>query len=165
MRSFAGVLECAALHLLTVYYDHGCAICRDEIAAIRLADVGDRIRFVDCSAPDFVAPDPDAPTRDRLMRQLHARSADGQWRVGPAAFAQIYGVVGMPWLARLWGARWLQPLWRRLYPWIAEHRMAIARSPLAPPFLWLLRRAARRAAARRHCADGACARQDAERNT
>lgn len=143
---------------LTVYYDHSCPLCRAEIAAIRVADVEGVIRFVDCSVSEFESADPDAPPRATLMRALHARSADGTWLVGPAAFARIYALVGMPWMARLWGARLLQPLWRRLYPWIAAHRNAAPIRFLAPPFGRLMDWAARRAAGRRHCAAGVCGR-------
>jgi predicted DCC family thiol-disulfide oxidoreductase YuxK len=145
-----------ATSMLTVYYDHSCPICRDEIAAIRGADVEGAIRFVDCSPAGFAVNDAGAPSREALMRLLHAQADDGTWLVGAAAFARIYGLVGMPWMARLWGARLLQPLWRRVYPWIADNRRALSASPLAAPFSRLVHRAAERAAARRRCADGAC---------
>jgi predicted DCC family thiol-disulfide oxidoreductase YuxK len=145
------------MRAITVYYDHSCPVCRDEIAALRRADVDEALRFVDCSPVGFSLPDdPGAPPRAALMRLLHAQDTDGTWLVGAAAFARIYGLVGMPWMSRLWGARMLQPLWRVIYPWIADNRQALSTSPLAAPFNRLVHRAAERAATRRRCADGAC---------
>lgn len=149
---------------ITVWYDASCPLCRAEIGALADADADGVLRLVDCSAPGFDDPDARAAGigRAALMDALHARDADGRWHVGVDAFEAIYRAVGIESVARLWGHPWLKPLWVRVYPWIARHRMALSRLGATRLFEAWVRREARRAAAAR-CAADACRAPGVER--
>lgn len=147
---------------LRIYYDAACPLCAHELHALRDHDREGRLELRDCSSPDFRDADLDAAglTPGLLMRRIHARDADGRWLVGIPVFEAAYGAVGIASVAALWGHRWLRPVWDRLYPWIADHRMQLSRLRLDRPFEWLVRALARRAARRAEraaaCADGGC---------
>jgi predicted DCC family thiol-disulfide oxidoreductase YuxK len=144
---------------LTLYFDDSCPLCRAEMAAITRCDPAGRIRLVDCSASGFDDPDCRAAaiaTAD-LMRRLHARDAEGRWRVGVPAVAAAYAAVGLASLGGFLATPPLQPVLARLYGWLADHRQALSRLGLTGLFGryvdWLARRAARRATS---CHAGAC---------
>ena len=148
---------------LTLYYDHGCPLCRAEMFALKAIDAADRLRLVDCSAAGFA--DADATqagvTVAAMMRRMHARNAAGRWHVGVPAFVVAYGAVGVAGLASALATPRLQPLFARVYGWIADHRIALSRLGLNGLFGacvgWFARRAARRAQVRAAaCHDGAC---------
>jgi predicted DCC family thiol-disulfide oxidoreductase YuxK len=149
---------------LRIYYDARCPLCERELGALSRNDVHARLVLVDCSGADFE--DADA-TRAGLgaalmMRRIHARDADGRWLVGIDVFEAAYRAVGLERIARAWGHPVLRPLWRRHYPWVADHRMRLSRLGLDRPLGWLVERIARRAAARActpgvACVEGACA--------
>ena len=113
---------------LTIYYDHSCPLCRDEVELLRQHNADKRLAFIDCSASDFV--ELQEYSRAAMMRLIHARDARGAWLVGPPVFSAAYQAIGAHSVAALWGARWLQPLWTRLYPWLADNRQSLSR-------LWL----------------------------
>jgi predicted DCC family thiol-disulfide oxidoreductase YuxK len=91
------------------------------------------------------------------MCRLHARDAEGRWRVGVPAVAAAYGAVGLAGLGGFFAAPRLQPLLARLYGWLADHRQGLSRLGLTGLFgryvQWLARRAEKRASA---CHAGAC---------
>jgi len=149
----------AAQFPLTIFYDAGCPLCTKEMQAIKDYDHRDRLRLVDCSGADFV--DADAAcagiVRADMMRLIHARDAAGHWFIGMDVFVLAYREVGIEAMARLWSNRWLRPLWDRLYPWVADHRMGLSRLGFTRAFDLLLRWAAGRA--QKHslaCRDGRC---------
>jgi predicted DCC family thiol-disulfide oxidoreductase YuxK len=117
---------------ITVYYDASCALCRAEIEAMQSRDVHERLRLVDCSAGDFVAPE--GTSRDALMSRIHARDANGVWLRGIDVFAAVYEAGGFPRLARIYRSRLLRPLFDRAYPWIADHRQLLSILGLARLF-------------------------------
>jgi predicted DCC family thiol-disulfide oxidoreductase YuxK len=144
---------------LTVYFDASCALCKREMAVIRLHDVAQRLAWVDCSAADF----DDAPfraegvTRAAMMASLHLQDAAGAWITGVDAFAVLYRSVGMNAMATLWGGKWTRPLTERLYPWVARHRQLLTWTGLPLGFMLLEKYAAWRALRRsRACRVGAC---------
>lgn len=144
---------------LTIWYDAACPMCRAEMGALGRHAPAGSLRLVDCSPPDFHDADAAAAgyTRADFMRLIHARDEDGRWLVGVPVFERAYRLAGLEGMARLFGYRWLRPLWDRLYPWVARHRMAMSRLGLNAAYGWLVERAARRAARRsRACADGRC---------
>jgi len=111
---------------VTVYYDASCPMCAAEMHALKKRDGHGRLTLVDCSAPGF--PDQvEGVSRQAMMERIHARDADGVWRVGVEVFEAAYRAVGLTWTARLWGNRFLRPMWDRLYPWIARHRRLLSR--------------------------------------
>ena len=122
---------------ITVYYDASCGLCSAEIEALKSRDAGGRMRLVDCSAADFVAPE--GATREALMSRIHAKEASGAWLRGVDVFAAVYEAAGFPRVARLYRSRRLRPLLDRAYPWIADHRRLLSALGL-PRFFHLVRR-------------------------
>jgi len=116
---------------LTVYYDASCPLCASEMHALAARDRQARLALVDCAGEDFDDRPfaADGVTRAAMLREIHARAADGRWLKGVDVFAAVYRVAGFPHLARLFASARLRPLWTRLYPWIARnrHRLPLAR--------------------------------------
>ena len=117
---------------LTVFYDASCPLCAREMGALRARDRQGRLEFVDCSAPDFSDEGLRAEgiTRDKLMRLIHVRDAHGRWLVGVAGLEAAYRAVGRERTAKVWGSRYLHPLLRPLYAWVARHRQILSRLTL-----------------------------------
>ncbi|KFN42836.1 thiol-disulfide oxidoreductase DCC family protein [Arenimonas oryziterrae] len=144
---------------LTIYYDAHCPLCVKELGAIKDYDRHDRLRLVDCSGAEF--DDPFARRAgigaEQMMRSIHARDEAGQWFTGVDVFVLAYRQAGIESMARLWSHPWLRPLWDRLYPWVARHRMFLSRLGFTEAFdrlvRWAARRSERQAAA---CRDGRC---------
>ena len=131
---------------LTIFYDQSCPLCTREVALLREFDANGSLRFVDCSPAEFVGLE--GHSRAAMMQFIHARDAAGRWLVGAPVFAAAYGVCDLRLFAKLWGARWLQPMWRVAYPLIANNRRILSRlgglSLLDHFVRWEARRAARR---------------------
>ncbi len=150
---------------LRIYYDAQCPLCTRELHALVRHDVRGRLQLVDCSGGDFDDPDASRAGLDAglLMRRIHAIDATGRWCTGVTVFEAAYRAVGMDTMARTWAHPWLRPLWDRIYPWIADHRMLLSGLHLDGAFGWLVERAARRAARRQvaraeaGCVTKACA--------
>ena len=117
---------------ITVYYDASCGLCRAEIEAMKSRDAADRLRLVDCSSADFVAPE--GVPREILMSRIHARDADGAWLRGIDVFAAVYEAAGFPRIARFCRIRTLRPLLDAMYPWVADHRQLLSALGLARLF-------------------------------
>lgn len=132
---------------VTVYFDASCPLCRAELTALKAHDREDRLCLHDCSATDFRDGDVERAglTRADLMRAIHARDQAGRWFVGIDVFVLAYRAGGIEWLARLWASPRLRPLWDRLYPWVARHRMGLSRLGVSAAFNFVLRRIAARA--------------------
>lgn len=151
---------------LTIYYDASCPLCATELHTLRDHDRTCQIRLVDCSAPGF---DDSALAaagypRAELMRLIHARDTAGHWYRGIDVFVHAYRAAGLESVAHSFEHPLLKPVWERIYPWIARHRMLLSRLHLGAGYGWLVRRAARRAAARAAaarkaaCGSGTCPR-------
>lgn len=90
---------------LTIFYDGSCIVCSREMEVYRRKSHGDRLRFVDISAPDFVAEDY-GRTLEQFMAQLHVRDASGRYYLGVDAFPAIWQALpdsGYRWFAELIG--------------------------------------------------------------
>lgn len=137
----------AASFPLTIYYDASCPLCAREMHALKDYDRGQRLRLVDCSEVGFS--DPDAAdagvTRAQMMELIRARDADGRWFVGVDVFVLAYEAAGLAGISSLWANRALRPLWDRLYPWVARHRMGLSKIGFTEPFNRLVRWSAARA--------------------
>jgi len=143
---------------LSIYYDGSCPLCATEMHALQRHG-GVQLRLLDCSATDFMDETIQAAglTRADLMRCIHARDACGRWLRGVEVFERAYRIAGLESVARIWGNRWLRPVWDRAYPWVARNRMFLSRLHLNAAFGWLIARAARRA--QRHaqaCRENQC---------
>jgi predicted DCC family thiol-disulfide oxidoreductase YuxK len=114
---------------LTVFYDASCPLCAREMAVLLALDRHHRLELVDCSAPDFDDEGLRAEgiTCEKLMRLIHVRDAHGQWLVGVAGLEAAYRAVGRERTAKLWGSRYLHPVLRPLYAWVARHRQTLSR--------------------------------------
>jgi len=144
---------------LTIYYDASCPLCATEMHALQRYGGEARLRLLDCSAADFDDAGVAALglTRDELMRCIHACDDSGRWLRGVEVFERAYRVAGLENVARVWGNRWLRPLWDRAYPWVARHRMLLSRLHLNAAFGWLIAHVARRAQRRaRSCQVDGC---------
>ena len=132
---------------LTIFYDASCPLCASELHALRDHDERRSLVLVDCSAEEFADASTKAAgiSRADLMQCIHARDATGRWYRGVDVLALAYRTAGIESIARLWAHPRLRPLWSRVYPWIARHRMTLSRLRLHGLFGWLIRRAARRA--------------------
>ena len=141
----------APAYPLTIYYDASCPLCATELQTLCEYAGEQRLRLVDCSVPGFADAAAAAAGLDstELMRTIYARDANGRWLGGIDVFVPAYDAAGVAAVARLYSHPRLRPLWDRVYPWIARHRMALSRLGLHRAFGWLVRRTARRAEQRR----------------
>ena len=145
--------------VLTIWYDASCPLCATEMHALQRHAGADRLRLVDCSPAGFRDDDVAEAgfMQVDLMRLIHARDREGRWLRGVEVFERAYRLAGIPGVADVFAHRRLRPLWDRLYPWIARHRMLISRLRLGAVYSrtidWAARRAARRASS---CSDGRC---------
>jgi predicted DCC family thiol-disulfide oxidoreductase YuxK len=73
---------------VTVWFDGGCPLCRQEIAWMRRLDRRGRIRFVDVSTPESTCP----IDRAALLARFHA-AEDGRLYDGAAAFAAMWRAI------------------------------------------------------------------------
>ena len=97
---------------LTVFYDGSCIVCSREIKHYRQIAHGERLRFVDISAPDFDAASY-GRIREEFMRQLHVRDSRGRFYLGVDAFPIIWQALpglGYRWVGKLIGLPGIHPL-------------------------------------------------------
>ena len=144
---------------MTIFYDASCPLCVREVTVLKRYDYADQIHLIDCSPTDFATVE--GHERAAMMRLIHSRDAAGQWLIGAAVFAAAYRASGFASIASLWGSARLQPLWRVVYPWIADNRMLLSKLGATGALSWVLHRlharAARKAlAASKDCHEGVC---------
>ena len=132
---------------LAIYYDQSCPLCAEEMHTLKRYDAHERLRLIDCSVPEFADADTRLAgiSRNALMQRIHARDAAGLWLDGVAVFEVAYAAVGINAVVRLWGYPRLQPLWDRIYMWVARNRMWLSRFGLNKAYGQFVRFAARRA--------------------
>ena len=144
---------------MTIFYDASCPLCLREVTLLKQYDPENQILLTDCSPLDFAPLE--GHGREAMMRLIHSRDASGQWLVGAPVFAAAYHAAGFASVANLWGSARLQPFWRVVYPWIADHRIMLSKlgatSALGSILNFLHRRAAKKAAAAaKSCGDQSC---------
>lgn len=118
---------------LTIYYDAACPICASEMHTLKETDTHNKLILVDCSADSFNEPASCPVNRAAMMARIHAVDAKGQWIKGVDVFAIAYTASGFKTLGKIWGSKTLNPLLSRAYPWIADNRYWLSKTPL--PFL------------------------------
>lgn len=132
---------------LTVYYDASCPLCAEEMHALKRHDAFGRLSLIDCSPEGFE--DADAAHvgigRSAMMRRIHARDAAGVWLDGVTVFEAAYRAAGIELAASFWGYSRLQPLWDRIYMWVARSRMWLSRLGANRAYGYFVGFAARRA--------------------
>ncbi|MCF6178190.1 MAG: DUF393 domain-containing protein [Geopsychrobacter sp.] len=74
---------------LQVFYDGSCGVCSREMRVYQRRESAARLKFIDISAPGFIAADHDRSFSE-FMQELHVRDAEGQFHTGVAAFARIW---------------------------------------------------------------------------
>jgi predicted DCC family thiol-disulfide oxidoreductase YuxK len=118
---------------LTIYYDAACPMCKTEMETLKETDIDNKLILVDCSNTDLAIPDSCPVTREAMMERIHAIDATGQWIKSTEVFAAAYSASGFKKLGQLWESKTLNPILRRVYPWIADNRHWISKTPL--PYL------------------------------
>lgn len=118
---------------LTIYYDASCPLCAAEMHKIKETDFNNKLILQDCSSEHFNAPAFCPTTKDEMMERIHAQDAAGVWFKGVDVFAIAYQAGGFSTLGKLWGSKILRPLFSRAYPWIADNRQWLSKTPL--PYL------------------------------
>ncbi|MEL7310759.1 MAG: DCC1-like thiol-disulfide oxidoreductase family protein [Pseudomonadota bacterium] len=135
---------------LTVFHDASCPICRAEMEELVRIDDEGKLELVDCSTDGFVDVrcEDAGLTQTELMSALYIVDRDDQWRSGPDAFAEIYGVLGMDRMARVWGRGWWRPLVNLGYRLFALTRGWLAPLGIDRAVRWWVRKEAEAAATR-----------------
>jgi predicted DCC family thiol-disulfide oxidoreductase YuxK len=135
---------------LTIFHDASCPICRAEMEELKQIDEDGLLELVDCSQSGFtdIRCTDAGLEQDDLMRALYIVDANDQWRSGPDAFAEIYGLIGIERMARIWGRGWWRPLVNLGYRIFAITRGVLAPLGLDKAVRWCVRREAAHAAKR-----------------
>lgn len=118
---------------LTIYYDASCPMCASEMHTLKETDFDNKLILVDCSADNFNEPASCPTTKEAMMERIHAQDAAGQWIKGVDVFAAAYSASGFKNLSKFWGSKTLNPILSRAYPWVADNRHWLSKTPL--PFL------------------------------
>lgn len=148
---------------LDIFYDASCPVCKAEMEAIKISDVGNKINLIDCSDITF-NDNPyakDGVYQVDMMECIHAQDAKGKWIKGVDVFAVAYKVTGFDLIGKFWGNNAIRPITTKLYPWIARNRQFLSKTGL--PFLFnsIVRKMAETKAEKsfknsRACANGSC---------
>lgn len=118
---------------VTIYYDASCPLCKSEMETIKESDIENKLILIDCSNIELAVPDSCPVSREAMMERIHAIDANGQWINSTDVFAVAYSAGGFEKLGKLWGSKTLRPLFRRAYPWVADNRQWLSKTPL--PYL------------------------------
>jgi len=116
---------------LTIYYDASCPMCRSEMETLKETDSDNKIILIDCSNTDLAIPDSCPVTREAMMERIQAVDANGKWINSTDVFAEAYSAGGFKRVSKLWGSRTLNPIFKRAYPWIADNRHWLSKTPLS----------------------------------
>jgi predicted DCC family thiol-disulfide oxidoreductase YuxK len=111
---------------LTIFYDGGCPLCRNEMRHLAARDHRGQLDFVDIHQPDFSAQYPDVD-KTQANRILQGRSDDGTMLYGLDVTHRAWSLAGRGWLTaplRWPGVRWFAD---RAYLFFARHRYRISR--------------------------------------
>ncbi len=81
-----------------VFYDGDCPLCKREIDMIRRKDRGGQLKLTDIADENFVA---EGRTLKELMREIHGRTAKGDFVTGVDVFREIYRCLGFGFLVNI----------------------------------------------------------------
>jgi predicted DCC family thiol-disulfide oxidoreductase YuxK len=124
---------------LTIYYDASCPLCKAEMETIKETDFEQKLILVDCSSDDFTEPAFCPTNKADMMERIHAQDAAGQWLKGVDVFAIAYKAGGFNKLGKFWESKTLRPILTRAYPYIADNRHWLSKTPLPYVFNKMLR--------------------------
>ena len=124
---------------LTIYYDASCPLCSAEMHTIKETDFNHQLILVDCSNAQFSEPAYCPTDKATMMERIHAVDAAGNWLKGVDVFAAAYSAAGFKKLGAFWGSSLLRPLLSRAYPFIADNRHWLSKTPLPYALNKLLR--------------------------
>jgi predicted DCC family thiol-disulfide oxidoreductase YuxK len=124
---------------LTIYYDASCPLCKAEMETIKETDFEQKLILVDCSTDSFTEPAFCPTNKADMMERIHAQDAAGQWLKGVDVFAIAYKAGGFNKLGKFWDSKTLRPILTRAYPFIADNRHWLSKTPLPYVFNKMLR--------------------------
>lgn len=112
----------------TVLYDGRCRFCRSQIALLRRLSLGRSLEYISLHEPVVAERFPEL-THDDLMRQMYVVDPQGRAHGGAEAVRYLSRRLPLLWpLAVPLHIPGSLPLWKRLYAFVARHRLAIAGS-------------------------------------
>ncbi len=120
----------AVTYPLTIYYDASGPLCATEMRTIKETDFENKLILVDCSSEAFAEPAFCPSTKAAMMERIHAVDAAGVWIKGIDVFAIAYQAGGFNNLAKFWQSNVLKPILTMAYPWIADNRHWLSKTPL-----------------------------------
>ncbi len=107
-----------------VFFDGDCPLCTREISWLKRLDRRGRIRFTDIASRNFDAAALGV-AHDQLMRQIHGRTAAGDWVVGVEVFRHLYEAVGFGVLVSATRLPIVRQGLDALYDVFAKHRLSL----------------------------------------
>lgn len=112
----------------TVLYDGRCRFCRSQIAILRQLDLSGKLAFTSLHDPAVARDFPELAPED-LQRQMYVVDERGLARGGADAVRYLSRRLTLLWpLALLLHVPGSMPIWKRLYAFVARHRLKIAGS-------------------------------------
>jgi predicted DCC family thiol-disulfide oxidoreductase YuxK len=100
----------------TLYYDGQCPLCKREVG--RLREISSGLALCDIHDLD----DAGLPSRDQLLRQLHLRTAKGEFLTGLEANVAAWQHTRIGWLWRVLQWPLIRPVASRCYNLWARRR-------------------------------------------
>ncbi len=119
---------------LTIYYDASCPMCKTEMETLKETDTENKLILKDCSDKNLSVPTSCPVTREEMMERIHAIDANGIWIKSVDVFAVAYDASGYKTISKIWASKTLKPILSRAYPFIADNRKWLSKTPL-PYFL------------------------------
>ena len=112
---------------ILVIFDETCPVCRAGVENIRKLDTLELVTCLPCSGVTQ-SDIPGCPTRKRLERAIHVRTATGDWYSGSDAIAVLSKALPkLRWLGRFLLLPGISRIARPVYRFIACHRMRLSR--------------------------------------
>jgi predicted DCC family thiol-disulfide oxidoreductase YuxK len=124
---------------LTIFYDASCPLCAAEMHTIKETDFENKLILVDCSNENFSEPAFCPSQKADMMTRIHAVDATGIWIKGVDVFEIAYKAGGFNKLGKFWGNKTLRPILTMAYPFIADNRHWLSKTPLPYALNKLLR--------------------------
>ncbi|MEE9331346.1 MAG: DUF393 domain-containing protein [Methylophilaceae bacterium] len=115
---------------LTIFYDASCPMCKTEMETLKETDKDNKLILIDCSNTDLTIPLNCPASREAMMERIHAIDANGKWIRSIDVFAAAYSASGFKRLGAFWSSKRLRPLLHRAYPWVADNRHWLSKTPL-----------------------------------